>query len=73
MRYTQAESPIGVSRLVAVLVEDSLVDSLKGDLDRYTKTYMSTRVDNAVPLVISVHKDYTAHDIQNILENLYFE
>ena len=73
MSQTQAETPLAAHRLVAVLVQESLVDDIRDDLEWYTQSYMPSRVDNVMPLIISIYPDYTPHDIQNTLENLYFE
>lgn len=73
LSQTQAETPLATHRLVAVLVQESLLEDVRDDLERYTQSYMPSRVDNVMPLIISIYPDYTPRDIQNTLENLYFE
>jgi hypothetical protein len=73
LNQTRAETPLATHRLVAVLVQEALLDGVRDDLERYTQNYMPSRIDNVMPLIIAIYPDYTPYDIQNTLENLYFE
>lgn len=68
-----AENP-STTNLVAVFVDKDIYKDIQANLVRYTTTYIQKKVANSKAIVLPVDTTtLKAHEISQILENMYFE
>jgi hypothetical protein len=69
-----AQSSVSHKKIVAILVDSTIYDTIKSDLDRYTQVYIPSKEDNIQSLILPIlPSGFRPNEIQRILENLYFE
>jgi len=62
------------TNLVAIFVEEELMDDLRGEIQRYATQRVQKNVENGKALVLPVDgENFAARDLRKILENLYFD
>jgi hypothetical protein len=60
--------------LIAVIVDKEIYPSIENNLERYTKTYIQGKISNSKAVVLPIDTTtLKAHEISQILENMYFE
>ena len=68
-----AETP-STTNLVAVFVDKNIYQDIKANLVRYTTTYIQKKIANSKAVVFPIDTTtLKAHEISQILENMYFE
>jgi hypothetical protein len=68
-----AENP-DTTNIVAVFVDKEIYPKIKADLLRYTTKYIQGKIANSKAVVLPIDtKTLKAHEIAQILENMYFE
>ena len=75
-----SENQIDYTNIVAIIVDDSIYDNLKNDIQRYTTDYIqgNTRnkynsISNSQALVFPIDtKSFSPKNITQLLENMYF-
>ncbi|MEI7918884.1 MAG: hypothetical protein WCH65_01355 [bacterium] len=68
-----AENP-STTNLVAVFVDKNIYQDIKTNLIRYTTAYIQKKIANSKAIVFPIDtKTMKAHEISQILENMYFE
>ena len=68
-----AENP-NTTNIVAVFVDKNIYQNIKANLIRYTTTYIQKRIGNSKAVVLPIDTTtLKAHEISQILENMYFE
>lgn len=71
---TYAASAQPLTRLIAVLVDQSIYDSYQTQVDRYASQYLQSQYSDSKALVIPIRSaNFQAQDIHKMLQNLYFE
>lgn len=71
---TYAASGQPLTRLIAVLVDQSIYDSYQTQVDRYASQYLQSQYSDSKALVIPIRSaNFQAQDIHKILQNLYFD
>jgi hypothetical protein len=68
-----AENP-STTNIVAVFVDKDIYQSIKTNLVRYTTTYIQSKIANSKAVVFPIDTTtMKAHEISQMLENMYFE
>ncbi|MEI6672311.1 MAG: hypothetical protein WCL02_02895 [bacterium] len=68
-----AENP-STTNLVAVFVDKNIYKDIQANLVRYTTTYIQKKIANSKAVVLPIDTTtLKAHEISQILENMYFE
>lgn len=68
-----AENP-STSNIVAVFVDKNIYQNIKTDLVRYTTKYIQKKIANSKVVVLPIDTaTLKAHEISQMLENMYFE
>lgn len=63
-----------ITNLVAVIVDKDIYGEIKSDIARYTTRYIQAKITNSKAIVLPIDtKTMKAHEISQILENMYFE
>ena len=71
---TYAASAQSLSRLIAVLVDQSVYNSYQTQIDWYASQYLQAQYSDSKALVIPLQSaNFKAADIHKMLQNLYFE
>ena len=76
-----SEDMLDYTNIVAIIVNDDIYDSIRGNIERYAKTYIQwagnnkyTSISNSKALVFPINVDnFSAKDITQLLENIYFD
>jgi hypothetical protein len=62
------------TNIVAVFVDKEIYPDITANLERYTKTYIQKKIGNSKAVVFPIDtKTLKAHEISQMLENMYFE
>ncbi len=68
-----AENP-STTNLVAIFVDKNIYQDIKTNLVRYTTSYIQKKIANSKAIVFPIDtKTFKAHEISQMLENMYFE
>lgn len=68
-----AENP-STTNLVAVFVDKNIYQDIKNNLERYTTQYLQKKIANSKAVVFPIDTaTLKAHEISQMLENMYFE
>jgi hypothetical protein len=71
---TYAASAQSLTRIIAVLVDQSIYDSYQTQVDRYASQYLQAQYSDSKALIIPLQStNFQAQDIHKMLQNLYFE
>ena len=73
-RNTYAASAQSLTRIIAVLVDQSIYTSYQTQIDRYASQYLQAQYSDSKALIIPIQSaNFQAQDIHKMLQNLYFE
>lgn len=62
------------TNIVAVLVDKNIYQGIKSNLERYAVDYIQKKIDNSKAIVLPIDPStLKAHEISQMLENMYFE
>ena len=68
-----AETP-DTTNIVAVFVDKNIYSNIEANLERYTSTYIQGKISNGKVVVLPIDTViFQAHEVSQILENMYFE
>ena len=68
-----AETP-STTNIVAIFVDKNIYPDIKANLVRYTTKYLQKKIANSKAVVLPIDTTtMKAHEISQILENMYFE
>ena len=71
---TYAASAQSLTRVIAVLVDQSIYTSYQTQIDRYASQYLQAQYSDSKALIIPIQSaNFQAQDIHKMLQNLYFE
>jgi hypothetical protein len=69
-----AENPTNTIHLIAVFVDKDVYSNQKSNIERYATEYIQKKISNSKAIVMPINtKNFKAHEITKILENMYFD